>query len=325
MKIGIIRIDKMGDMILTLPIIKAIKMASPSTKIHVFGSKRNIKVIEHFKYIDKIFNLDKKNNRSFEKYDFILNFSPGWKSFFLCFFSKATKKANIIYTSRYNDKSYSKLLISIFSKIFFYKTQFIDRIKRYKKNQPIHQTKMMFELLDKCEITYKSNLLIENFLPNSIIVTSQKKICLIHLSSRWINNYYTEEDFLNLITKLKKKFNLALTTDNTTKEKFKLIFEKFLIIKNERLSSFNTLNQTTIFENLSFENWIKVIYASSLVITPECGCTHIAAVCKIPSKIIYDPDNKPHMIYQEYAPWNSKHEKYIFNYKNLNLLLTQKL
>ena len=41
----------------------------------------------------------------------------------------------------------------------------------------------------------------------------------------------------------------------------------------------------------NYTNWIKVIYSSKQVITPECGCTHISAACKTPVIIIYDPYN----------------------------------
>jgi len=325
MKIGIIRIDRMGDMILTLPIIKSIKSINPSIKIHVFASDKNIKIAQNFEYIERIFNVNNEKKTNKEKYDLILNLSPGWKSFFLCFFSTSSKKANIIFMSRYKKKYYSKLLILILSKIFFQTTHVVNRIKRFNKNQSIHQTEMMFKLLDKCNIKYKKDFLIENFLPKFKVISSEKKICLIHLSAKWINKYYTEDDFLKLILKIQEKFNIALTTDETSKEKFNLIFKIYPIINNYKFNNFKILKEITIFENLNFENWTQTIYSSNLVITPECGCVHIATVCKIPSKIIYDPDNKPHMIYKEYTPLNSKHEKFIFNNKNLNSLLVQNL
>ena len=76
MNIGIIRIDKMGDMILTLPIIKALKINNSSIKIDVFASAQNLKIVENFQYIDRIINVDESNN-SKKKYDLVLNFSPG--------------------------------------------------------------------------------------------------------------------------------------------------------------------------------------------------------------------------------------------------------
>ena len=58
MKICISKIDRMGDMILTLPVIKAIKIKNPIFKIYVLASHRNAKVLENLSYIDKIFIID---------------------------------------------------------------------------------------------------------------------------------------------------------------------------------------------------------------------------------------------------------------------------
>ncbi|MDC0195056.1 hypothetical protein OAJ82_02175, partial [Alphaproteobacteria bacterium] len=212
-----------------------------------------------------------------------------------------------------------------FSKIFFNKTLVVNRKQRFNNNQQLHQTNLMFELLDLCKISYSKNIVVEKYLPQYKKITSNKKICLIHLSSKWINDFYSEHDFLNLLLKLKKNFHIAMTTDETTKDKFNLIFKQFEIISNTNFDQFNTIKDTIIFDNLDFKNWTQIIYSSTLVITPECGCTHIASICKIPTKIIYDANNKPNMIYEEYFPWNSQHEKFIFDSKNLNTALTKNL
>ena len=75
MKIGIIRIDRMGDMILTLPIIQSIKSIDSSIKIHVFASSRNVQVIQSFKYIDRIFNINDENKFTWEEF-LLLPFYP---------------------------------------------------------------------------------------------------------------------------------------------------------------------------------------------------------------------------------------------------------
>ena len=54
MKICISRIDKLGDMILTLPVIKSIKIQNPNSKIHILASNLNAKILKNIKYIDKV-------------------------------------------------------------------------------------------------------------------------------------------------------------------------------------------------------------------------------------------------------------------------------
>ena len=325
MKIGIIRADRMGDMILTLPIIKAIKISNPSATIDVFCSNKNNKIIKKFKYVDRIYNIDNTYKKNKIKYDYLLNMSPGWKSFATCFHLDSKRKASIILTSRYREKIYSKFLIIILSKIFFTKTLIINRIKRFSKKISIHQTKVMFELLKICNIPHQNETVIDNIFNKVDILVSKKKICLIHLSSKWINKYYDESDFFILISELRKKFNLILTTDETTSIKFKKIFLKFPIINDTAFKHYRFSHNIVIFKNLSFDNWISAISSSFLVITPESGCTHIASICKIPSKIIYDADNKPHMINKEYSPWKAKYEKFIFDDKQLNSSLIKNL
>ena len=82
---------------------------------------------------------------------------------------------------------------------------------------------------------------------------------------------------------------------------------------------------TIILDNLDYDLWLRVIHSSSLVITPECGCTHVAAACKTPVNIIYDPHNCPEAIHKEYAPWKSKYNKFVFDEKNLNQNLIKNL
>ena len=55
MKICIERSDRMGDMILTLPVIQGIKQKNPQAVIHVVASKKNIKICKQFSLIDKTY------------------------------------------------------------------------------------------------------------------------------------------------------------------------------------------------------------------------------------------------------------------------------
>ena len=95
MKICIARVDRMGDMILTLPIIKGLKILDKSNIIHVIASDRNYKIAKHFNYIDKIYLLSSSKKNFFsiinkirkEKYDYFFNFSPNWSGYFLGIFS----------------------------------------------------------------------------------------------------------------------------------------------------------------------------------------------------------------------------------------------
>ena len=85
MKICLVRNDKMGDMILTLPVVQGLKEANQDYKIDIVCSKKNQKICKNYKSINKIFLLQNKfyqvlkiiSKLRNEDYDYIFTFSPG--------------------------------------------------------------------------------------------------------------------------------------------------------------------------------------------------------------------------------------------------------
>ena len=358
-KICISRIDKIGDMILTLPVVKSVKIQNPSLEIHILASAYNAKVLKGIKYVDKVL-LVGSNTRSLIKeirqlrkikYDFFINFSPNIKSFILCFFSKSQKKAAIIFLSRYRNNFFSKAILRIFTKIFCHFQYVINRFERLSKNQELHQTKMMFNLIKECNIKYSQDVAIDINLPFKKLIFGQKKTIAIHLSDKWINSFYSENNLLELISSINNKnCKVILTTDHSTQNKFKKIYDyykmisgiefrnlieridnngsnkKYIQLINKAFTNGKSMQKDTIIlDNLDYDLWLRVIHSSSLVITPECGCTHVAAACKTPVNIIYDPNNYPEAIHKEYAPWKSKYRKFVFDERNLNKNLIKHL
>ena len=96
---------------------------------------------------------------------FFINFSPNIKSFILCFFSKSQKKAALILLSRYRNHFFSKVLLRVFTKIFCHFQYVVNRFERLNKNQELHQTKMMFNLIEECNIKHSHNVSIDIDLP----------------------------------------------------------------------------------------------------------------------------------------------------------------
>ena len=111
-----------------------------------------------------------------------------------------------------------------------------------QKKIPIHQTETMMELVTKNGLNYNNTAEIKNELGFNKVELNSKKLCLIHLSSKWINKYFSEKNFINLLDNLKKlKINIVMTTDRTSKNVFYEIFKKYKLF-------FKLLN--TLYENL---------------------------------------------------------------------------
>ena len=156
MKICITKVDRMGDMVLTLPIIKGLKLINKTIIIHVIASQKNYNIVKHFNYIDKIFLLKNSNKNFFsilnkirkENYDYFYNFSPNWSGFFLGILSKSKIKSTLILLSRYN-KSFSKITRRVLVGIFYNFKVVIDRFTAFQNNENFHQTTVMFSLIKK--------------------------------------------------------------------------------------------------------------------------------------------------------------------------------
>jgi len=326
MKICIVRIDKMGDMLLTLPVIQGLKKANKKNIIDVVCSDDNFKVCKNVSVINKIFLLKKKiiniwmtvRNIRKQNYDYIYSFSPGWKSIIVSILSKSKTKSILILQSRYKSRLSSKLIERNICKIFFNNIKVIDRNLYFKKNKSIHQSELMQELVKQSGLGIIEDELINSFFKFGKGNYGQKEICLIHLSSKWINRYFLEDQFINLLDKFKKTGkNIVMSTDKSSKEVFNKIYEKYKKINNDDFESLKDISEILILEELNFNNWTSIINSSTYVITPECGCTHIASLTNCKLCVIYDADNLPEMISQEYAPWKKSYTKFRFNDYNL--------
>ena len=326
MRLCLVRNDKMGDMILTLPVVQGLKEANPDYKIDIVCSKKNQKICKNYKSINKIFLLQNKfyqvlkiiSKLRNENYDYIFTFSPGIISILISIFSKSKKKSLLIFKSRYKNNYMSKFLDKVLGKIFFNQCIIIDRRLTYSQNDSIHQTEIMMELVNKNGLNLNNNAEIKNVFKFKKIDLNSRKLCLIHLSSKWVNRYFSEDNFIDLLENLKNlKIDIAMTTDGTSKKVFYKIFKKYQIITNEELENLNNINNILILDQLNFDNWVSIINSSTYVITPECGCTHISSLFETKLCVIYDADNVPDMIAKEYAPWKKKYTRLFSNNKNL--------
>ena len=330
MKICIERSDRMGDMILTLPVIQGIKEKNPHAIVHVIASQKNSKICNQFSLIDKIFEKSKlsssfndltKSIRA-EKYDYYFTFSPGWFGLRLGFFSKSKFKSSLILKSRYSSNLFSKLDQIFFSKIFYSLSLVIDRFISLKTNKNIHQTNMMMDLISKSGVAISRKTQTKFMFNNVFILNKSKPVCILHLSSKWVNNYYSEENFNDLLKLLnEKEILIYLTTDETTKNKFNKIFETFDAVEDPSDIQ-KSEKSILICNNFNFEDWTSLLNQADYVITPESGCTHIASLTKCKLAVIYDADNSPNSIRHEYAPWNKEYLALETNDKELNRKLS---
>ncbi len=334
--ICIIRNDRMGDMILTLPIIKAIKTNYPNSNICIICSNVNAFLCKEIKFLDKIFIFNKNdtfiskvkfiiNFRKFS-YDLVFNFSQNIETFLLLLIGKSSNKLSLIYLSRYGNSKFSKIFQRLFSKLFFINNLKIDRNEFFKNKLQFHQTEMMYQLVKK-KLNIKKPTSF-HLIPNKKDLTNifEKRI-LIHLPERWIDSKYSENDIIELLNKIRDNYGkIYITTDQSSKKKFIKIYQLYEKYNDENIHELCKSTQNIIIlDRLNFKNWREAILNSKLVITYECGCVHVASMLNVPLLVVYDYNNRPFMINKEYAPYTTNYQKVIVNQQKINQEIMSKL
>jgi len=116
------------------------------------------------------------------------------------------------------------------------------------------------------------------------------------LSNRWINSDYIINDLILLVEDISKRFKkISFTTDMLISDNIKKVIQALKSNKNYNINM-----------QPNFKSWINLIDQSKLIITPECGCSHICGLLNKNAIIIYDRNNKPDFIKREYQPYLSK-------------------
>jgi len=290
-KICIIRDDRLGDTILTLPIIQKLRKTYIDSRITLVISSISEELVKKFDFFDNLIisknNIETIRKINQSKFDLILNFSPLKKRFYKLFLKSKTK-IHLSFQSRYKYKNRRSIQIA-FLKLFFHK---IYCYERNDLNKLCHQTEFMDKLLVS-EGVYKSEK------PNKINLNLGNNLIfdyLIHLSDRWFKSDYRNKDLINLIGILiKTNSKICITTDLYLSNDLKNLIDE--IIKNFKLNC---------FIRPSFEEWINLIDQSNVIMTFESGCSHICGILNKKALIIYDNQNKPDFIMKEYKPYEVK-------------------
>jgi ADP-heptose:LPS heptosyltransferase len=81
----IIRLSSIGDIVLTTPVIRCLKLQSPETEIHFLTKKQFLPVVRHNPYLDKIILVQKSPDEVFddlvhEEYDHIFDLHKNFRS-----------------------------------------------------------------------------------------------------------------------------------------------------------------------------------------------------------------------------------------------------
>ena len=272
----IFRTDRVGDFLLTLSLIKIIKINHPESKITIIASEKNFDYIKTFKVVNNVIKL--KNN-FFSKISLILNLRK--KIFDSIIVHDGKKRSKFIsFFLNYNNR-----VICITNLI---DTQ-LDIIKKTCKNINLNFTSECLNFMDERKYN-SSNIPFKNYIH-------------LHFDEKWCHDMYiknytniepNKDELLKFIENIvsKKKY-LVITTGKKIPEKLIEIQDKL-----------NT-KKVKIFYNQELYEIENIVFNSDLLITCHGWISHIASSKSIKQIDIID-DQYP------YNKWTSHFRNYNF-------------
>ncbi len=323
----IFRTDRIGDFLITSPLIKAIKRNDPKSIIYMVGSNKNEDFIRNYNLIDEVFVL--KSNKIKDrfklflelrkkKFDHIIIADKKNRSIFLGIFLNSKNKIFNV------SKKIHKIILKIFYKnIFLDNDNFQNQSTKdiFGKNCKC----LTFDLKDEDFQYLKTNQFKNEYLHNDLLKLENLDFLILHYDEKWeIQNYsksfkraidFTDininlEDFINFLSDLSKKTSKKIIITTGTIET-KIIEE----IKN----SSNKINEFIYEINLNgtkgyllisqnFFSVSHVISMSSLFISCHGAFTHIASNFNVTILDIIEKDKTVHY---------TKITSHMKNYKHL--------
>lgn len=282
-RILIIKISALGDVILSIPSIRAIRAKYPKATIKVLVGLESRDVLKNLPYIDEMLVCDFKNRdrrlKGFmrvanilrnEDFDIVVDFQNNRKSHLLGFLSFAPIRYG------YDNGKFS----------------FLINRKIKDSGLPLdpieHQTKILHlagvagnidkEL--KLTPSREERLWAKKFLKDNWVNPAKPIISLnLESSSRWITKRWPVEYFVELSERLAKEFlvRVIVTGQNPSDERNKKFQE------SAKCKPIVSVGKTTLGQ------LIALIETSSLLVTSDSAPMHIASACGTPFIALFGP------------------------------------
>ncbi len=291
-KILLIRLRRIGDIIMTTPAVSALREGFPQAHLTYIVEEPYLELVAGNPSLDEIIILPKdQNKRDFLRlirqirkanYDVVLDFHGGPRAFLIILFSKA--KLRIGYKIKYRNFIYDIIL------------------PRSGKNGPIHSVENHINLVKALGVHINASPSLS--LPPSTaddvkrvgkFIQQHKladfKIVVLHISAGNEFRHWGIENLVGLAKLLSQKPEIRIALIGTEEDREA---ENILLKESQApLTSFvGRLNLTELRELISL---------SSLFVGPDSGPMHIAASTPTPIVAYFGPTLPEH-----FSPWQAK-------------------
>lgn len=275
-KILVIQLRRLGDILLTTPVIKVLRKAFPQAQIDFLIEKPFLEIVSGDPYLNNILILEKgflsqlnliKKVRK-EKYDFLFDFLGNPRTAWLSFFSKATKKVGFNFRGR----------------------KFAYNIRVERDNRPKYIVDFKLDALRAAGIDisggreslslvvpFNAQTFADDFFHKNKL-DEEKPVIGISPTSRKQTRIWPGKYFAQLADKLIQKYNAKIMFLWGPGEEEK-IGEIVSLMKNKPV----------IIPRVDIKQLAALIGKCNLLIGNDNGPKHIAVAMEVPSITIYGP------------------------------------
>jgi ADP-heptose:LPS heptosyltransferase len=285
-KIAIVRTDKIGDMILTLPLISSIKKLCPQAEITLISASYTNDITENLDFIDRILNKDK--------------FSKGLKDIFKEF------KPDVVFFPRprfdeIKDAYFAGIKLRIGSAYRWYSFFLNFKIRDHRKISEFHEAEYNLRMLENItgtkgihdlpDLYYNGTISFDNLLEENLSTGKKPDAYfIVHPGSGGSANDWDAGKMGELSQLLSERFNLLPIITGTKSETDKC--------DNAKEKSVDAMN---LCGKLSLKMLKPLIKHSAFLISNSTGIIHIAAALKVPVIGFYP--NTPHISAKRWGPY----------------------
>jgi|GEM_PF-219725 len=302
-KILVIRTDHLGDVICSMPFIKALRENFANAQVDVVVSSATQQALYKSSLIHELilFNqgyskLETSHLTKFLKnrrYDIAVALSPTTASYSIAYNSHAKRRFGWVYSDR--------LLTSLAAKFALTDPLFINYEKMLKKGEKLpHETEQTFMLAEKLGMQVSDRKLFIDISEEEkhqnlkeLGILNNKHYIGLHISPKWFGTDFLDRDFIEFTDKLLEYFknHTIIITAGPDESDYADIFKNK--IKNERV---------IFLKNLNFKAWASALGRCSFVITMDTGATHVAAAAGAPVVCVFEDENFKKCS-QQWYPW----------------------
>jgi len=286
-KIAVVRTDRIGDMVLTLPLCRAIRLYNHNAEVTVIASSYTKPLLSNNPFVDEALYIDEyddgikdifKNN----KYHIVFFPRPIFEE------AKEAFRANIPTRVGSGYRLYSLL--------------FNRRVYDHRKKGELHEAEYNVRMLSALTGETHSVALVKPYINEDDLksvkrylaglgVTEQEKLIVIHPGTRGSAAEWNKENFRQLAAKLAIKPGYRVLVTGVADE----------AAKCEWVSSASG-NVINLCDKLSLSQMIAMLSVSYLLMANSTGVIHLAAACGTPVVGLYP--NTSHISGRRWKPYS---------------------